>query len=332
MTVPTPVLEYLLPLKWSDDADPAELAELAEYLGRVVTHARVTLVDGSSPEARARHEAALPDEVNVIPADPELARNGKVAGVLTAIPTLRAEKVIIADDDVRYTATTLTRMSEALDDHAIVRPQNHFVTADGSPLPWHARWDTGRTLLNRAFGSDYPGTLGVRLEYLAGGYDGDLLFENLELIRTVLARGGRELAADDLFVVRRPPSTRGFLGQRVRQAYDSFAQPTRLAAELAILPAALLASRRPVWLLIGFAGTAAAAEVGRRRSGGDRIFDRTAALWAPLWVTERGLCIWLALIERARGGVRYRDSRLLTAAHSLRALKSREENRSLTHV
>ena len=32
----------------------------------------------------------------------------------------------------------------------------------------------------------------------AGGYDGDVLFENLELIRTVRARGGEEAVALDL--------------------------------------------------------------------------------------------------------------------------------------
>ena len=325
----TSSLEYVLPLKWADDDG---LVELSRYLGEVVRHARVTVVDGSTPVARARHEAAFPREVNVIAADPELALNGKVAGVLTAIPTLRGEKVVIADDDVRYTGTTLARMSVALEDFDVVRPQNHFVTADQASLPWHARWDTARSLLNRVFGSDYPGTLGVRLEYLAGGYDGNLLFENLELIRTVRARGGRELAANDLFIARRPPTTRAFLNQRVRQAYDSFCQPVRLTAELAVLPAAaILALRRPSWLLASLAGTVLMAEFGRRRSNGGRVFPRTAALWAPLWVAERGLCIWLALLERARGGVRYHDARLLTAAHSLRTLKSQPQNRSLTH-
>lgn len=317
----TSSLEYVLPLKWTADEG---LDELSAYLGEIVHHARVTVVDGSDPLARTRHEAAFPREVNVIAADPDLALNGKVAGVLTAIPTLQRAKVVIADDDVRYTGATLARISAALDDFDVVRPQNHFVTVDETPLPWHARWDTARSLLNRALGSDYPGTLGVRLEYLAGGYDGDLLFENLELIRTVRAKGGRELAADDLFIARRPPTIRAFINQRVRQAYDSFCQPTRLTAELAILPAALItALRRPSWLLASLAGTVLVAEFGRRRSGGGHVFPRTAALWAPLWVAERGLCIWLALLERARGGVRYHDARLLTAAHSLRTLKSR---------
>ena len=56
--------------------------------------------------------------------------------------------VVIADDDVRYDprpAHPRRRISCAT--HDLVRPQNYF-----SPLPWHAVWDTARTLINRAFG------------------------------------------------------------------------------------------------------------------------------------------------------------------------------------
>jgi hypothetical protein len=78
---------------------------------------------------------------------------GKVAGVTTGVRRAGFEAVVIADDDVRYEHATLQRLVEYLDDHDLVRPQNFF-----DPLPWHARWDTARTLLNRAFGADYPGT------------------------------------------------------------------------------------------------------------------------------------------------------------------------------
>ena len=77
-------------------------------------------------------------------------------------------------------------------DVELVRPQNYF-----APLRWHARWDTARTLLNRvAGGVDFPGTLAVRRSRSSqtDGYDGDVLFENLELIRTIEAAGGRVLA------------------------------------------------------------------------------------------------------------------------------------------
>ncbi|MGI9121136.1 MAG: hypothetical protein ACR2G7_13625 [Acidimicrobiales bacterium] len=115
----------------------------------------------------------------------------------------------------------------------LVCPQNHF-----DPLPWHARWDSARTLLNRAAGIDMPGTLGVRRSVVlrAGVYDGDSLFENLELIRTMQAVGGPAVSAPDLFVRRLPPTAEHFWSQRVRQAYDDLALPPRLAAELALLP------------------------------------------------------------------------------------------------
>jgi hypothetical protein len=65
----------------------------------------------------------------------------------------------------------------------------------------------------------------------------------------------------------------------------------------------------------------ALAEWGRRRDGGARVFPATAALWAPAWVAERAVTVWLAVLVRLRGGVRYRDSRLTRAATPLRRLR-----------
>ncbi|MCC3281835.1 glycosyltransferase [Arthrobacter caoxuetaonis] len=77
------------------------------------------------------------------------------AAVLTGIRHARTETLVIADDDVRYTADSFRRVADLLQSADVVRPQNNF-----SDLPWHARWDTARSLLNRALGADYPGTLG----------------------------------------------------------------------------------------------------------------------------------------------------------------------------
>jgi hypothetical protein len=245
-----------------------------------------------------------------------------VNGVWTALRRPGPERVVIADDDVRWPLDVLRHAVGLLDCAEVVRPQNYF-----DPLPWHARWDTGRTLLNRAVAADWPGTLVLRRSVLiaTGGYDGDALFENLELVRTVQAAGGRELRAIGLYVPRRPPTTRHFRSQRVRQAYDSIAQPGRQAAELAILPAAVLAlaRRRPGLLLVGAAATVGLAELGRRRAGGVAVFRPDAALWAPLWVGERAVCGWLAVAARLRGGVPYGGRRLSLAAHSVRWLRSR---------
>lgn len=310
-----PNAEYVLPLRWSDDS---ELAELSTYLKQLCEWILVTVVDGSPPALFAAHALAWPEQLRQLSPEPWPGRNGKVAGVMTGLRHARRDRIVLADDDVRYTLDGLRRVVDLLGDAACVLPQNHFV-----PLPWHARWDTGRTLINRAFAHDYPGTAAVRRSAVlaAGGYDGDVLFENLELIRTVQASGGQVIHADELFVARRPPSVRHFRGQRVRQAFDDFGQPSRLLAELALLPLIVASAIRSPWLVAGLGCVAiAVAERGRRRHGGRRVFGATASLWAPLWVLERAVCVWMAAALRLGGGVRYSGGRIRRAATSRRAL------------
>ena len=312
-------VDYVLPLRWDADTSRRELAELTAYLARLREWADVVVVDGSDAPVFAEHDAAWSGLVRHIPPEGPPCPNGKVAGVFTGIRATRRDRIVIADDDVRYDELGLAEVVRRLDRAGIVMPQNHF-----RPLPWHARWDTARSLLNRAFGADYAGTVAVRRERATGGYRGDVLFENLELLRTVAARGGMVERAKDLFVERRPPSARHFRSQRVRQAYDSQAQPWRLAAELALLPALLLQARAPrgypVWAL----AAVMVAERGRRVAGGRRVYAPTAALWAPAWVAERAITAWVALAWRAAGGVPYAGGRLRHAASSMRALRRAE--------
>jgi hypothetical protein len=307
--------EYVLPLRWTDDSG---LDELTRYLRSLASVVDVTVVDGSPPPVFENHARAWSGVVRHRAPDDVPTLNGKVAGVLTGVRLARHEAVVVADDDVRYTASALRTVVDLLRRFDLVRPQNYFASRS-----WHARWDTARSLLNRALGSDYPGTLAFRRSTLlrAGGYDGDVLFENLELIRTIRAVGGREVRADDLFVRRIAPTSRHFVSQRVRQAYDDFAQPARLALELAYLPALVWAARRPTRLALVAGGIWLLAAAGRTRAGGSRVFPATAVLWAPAWVLERGVCVWIAALARARGGVRYHGARIVRAAtpeHHLR--------------
>lgn len=318
--------EYILPLRWTEDAG---LPELAAYLRRLAAWIPVTVVDGSAPELFARHRKAFPPQVRHIrPAPPAAPGNGKVAGVMTGVHAAKAERLVIADDDVRYTRASLAAVVGHLGSADVVRPQNYF-----DPLPWHACWDTSRTLINRAWSADFPGTLGVRRSALlaTGGYE-PVLFENLELIRTVTAAGGRERMVPDLFVARRPPKARHFLKQRVRQAYDDFAQPRRLAAELTLLPAAVglafLPARARRWVFPGLALAAiAAAETGRRRHGGTACFPVRPVWFAPLWTLERAVCVWCAVALRLAGGVPYAGTRLRTAATPPAELRRRHHGR-----
>lgn len=309
MTGSLPYIEYVVALRWRDDRD---LAEFTDYLKAMPAFVDITVVDGSAPELFGRHAAAWQPVARHVPVEPWPGRNGKVAGVVTGVRAARHECVIIADDDVRYRPEQLSQVADGLAVADLVRPQNVF-----RPTPWHAHWDTARSLINRAFGSDYPGTLGVRRSTFnrAGGYDGDVLFENLQLIRTVLAVGGRQLRADDIFVPRRPPSVDRFLEQRIRQAYDDLAQPARLVWEASWLPLLLAAAiRRPRVAAVLLLLPPVIAEIGRRRHGGRDNYCRYAALWAPLWCLERAFTVWIALAQWVTGGARYRGQRIPRAA------------------
>ena len=308
---------YILPIS-TRSSQARGLSGYLQRLSKMIDD--VIVVDGSPQEIFDAHSQSWSQNVRHMPPAVHMT-NGKVAGVMTGVRSARHDCVIIADDDVRYGRAELRAMLDLLASNDVVRPQNVF-----RPLPWHARWDTARSLLNRLAEGDWPGTLGVRRSVLlkAGGYSGEVLFENLELVRTVRAAGGREAVALALFVERRPPSARYFLSQRVRQAYDEWARPARLAAQLALLPTGLLLSAfYPPGLIVGAVCIIAAAEMGRRRGKGAAAFPKTSALWAPLWLAERAVTSWVAFGTRIIfGGVRYRDKRLKEAATPARKLKA----------
>ena len=312
---------YVLPVRRRSGEQIS--GELLEYLDQVREWCDdLIVVDGSPPDAFAANHDRIAGRALHVPVDPaRRSEMGKVGGVLTGLDLAQHERTVIADDDVRFDRAGLDRVITLLAGHHLVRPQNYF-----APLPWHALWDTARTLLNRALGADYPGTLGVRRSVLLelGGYDGNVLFENLELIRTVNARGGTAVAPLDLFVRRLPPTTAHFWGQRTRQAYDDFAIPARMALWLSIAPSLTwcMARRRMFPLLAAATASVLIAEAGRRRGRGAKVFPARSSLLAPLWIAERGLCSWLAVLQRVRfGGVRYGDSIIRVAAHSRRHLR-----------
>ena len=324
---------YVLPLRWSEPGPIGELASYLHALGACGLLAEVLVVDGSPPPLFESHAEALRGVATHLPPHDDLAfPMGKVNGVITGIRECSCERVVIADDDVRYEPAALARTLALLAGADLVRPQNYF-----AELPWHARWDTARSLLNRVFTGDpdfpvgdFPGTLAVRRGTFlrSGAYDGRAMFENLELMRTIAAAGGTVVTPLDLYVARRAPSTGHFFSQRVRQAYDDFAIPARIGAFLAIGPgaAALLRRGKGRHLLLTALATIGLAELGRRRASGAERFPPSGALLAPAWVGERSICAWLALWSKLRGGIPYGDRRLPHSASSMRRLRRRYES------
>ena len=326
---PLPV-SYVLPLRWAEEHD---LTELRAYLERLSGWVDETvIVDGSPELVFARHRRELGRLCSHIRPDPALDHAmGKVNGVETGVRAARHEFVVIADDDVRYEREELERVADLLADADLVRPQNYF-----DPLPWHARIDTGRTLLNRAhtgdlrFGAgDFPGTLAIRRSAFeaVGGYDGDVMFENLELMRTVAVAGGTIRGPLDLIVRRLPPDASHYRGQRVRQAFDDLGVPLRLGAFLVILPALAVAAirgRGRAGLALALAGPVAVAEAGRRRAGGRERYPFSASVLAPIWVLERAVSAWLAVASKLRrGGIPYAGRVVPRSVNSERRIRRR---------
>lgn len=314
----------VIPLKWSGGAGEAyRVEEMARYL-EGLRHAveEVLVVDGSAGPVRRQHERAWGRSAHLI-APGGLAgvgSNGKVVGALTGIQAARHEWVVLADDDVRHTPETIARLVGDLQHADLVRPVNVF-----DSWPWHARWDGARTLLNVVLASDWPGTFALRRSTVlaCGGWSAEVLFENLELWRTVEAAGGRAVSRTDVVVWRTPPSVSQFWSQRVRQAYDDLSQPGRLVAELAIVPTVVVAARRRPGVLWGLAGAVVLVAAHGRRRVGARHVPPSVPLWAPVWLLERGVCVWLALGHRARDGIEYHGHRLRVAAHSADELRRR---------
>jgi hypothetical protein len=312
---------YILPIR---RRQAEEIGELTDYLRRISHTMEVVVVDGSPPAVFEHHAAHWAGLAIHVPPDPiPTALNGKVRGVLTGLRVAGHARLVIADDDVRYEETALRRVVAMLDDADVIRPQNYF-----EPLPWHARWDTARILLNRMTGGDWPGTLAVRRSVLraTGGYDGGVLFENLELVRTVRAAGGTEAVPLDLFVRRRPPDVEHFWSQRVRQAYDELARPVRLGVWLGILPLILTLVLTGRWRVLALlvASTVGLAEGGRWRGGGRNVFPLSASLLAPAWIAERTICSWLAVGARlVYGGVPYHGTIIARPATPMAVLRNR---------
>lgn len=142
-------VSYVLPLRWGPGGP---VAEMTTYLASLAPWVEVLVVDGSIPEVFTEHAAAWGALVRHLRPQPWPGRNGKVAGVVTGVRHATHDTVVLADDDVRYTPGQLRTVADRLAGVDLVRPQNVF-----SPLPWHARWDSARSLCNRAFSGTIPG-------------------------------------------------------------------------------------------------------------------------------------------------------------------------------
>jgi hypothetical protein len=261
----------------------------------------VLVIDGSPARVFEQHAENWRSLVRHEPVDRSFGYlNDKVNGIHTGVNLAATEKIILADDDVRYTAPEIGRVFELLEEFEVVRPQNFL-----SPLRWWARMEAARMLINRATLriADYPGTCAFRRETMlrVGHYDGDVLFDNEEIIRHFARSGATISYAVNLFVRKRPPIFRKWIEQRPRQAYEDFGLRLKTALFLGV---AIFAG----WigyvfgfraLLFYFAAlflvAFALAIAGRLRGAAAKYFPWSVCLFAPLWMLERTASTYWAL-------------------------------------
>ena len=307
---------YLLPLRRTA-FDPAEAAKLRRYFDTVVAKCcEIIVTDGSPPEVFAQNKSAFGDLCRHEPVDRHYGYlNDKVNGVHTGVALASFEKIILADDDIRYWKVVVRDgvLVQLLANYEVVRPQNFL-----QPLPWWAKMESARMLINRATlrAADYPGTCAFRRSaFLAcGHYDGDVLFDNEELIRHFAQHGCAIAYANDLFVRKRPPTLRKWLEQRPRQAYEDFGMRSKTALFFGLpwllIATALRFGQRGILSFIALVslGSILIAWRGRARGRAARFFPLHSCLFAPLWVAER-MCstYWALYWFLTRGGYPFGD-------------------------
>ena len=305
---------YLLPIRRAGFS-ATEAAELAEYFrGLNNAGCDVLVVDGSPASVLEQHHEVWHSLSRHEEVDRSFGYlNDKVNGIHTGVNLASSEKIILADDDIRYAPSEIDRVCALLDDFEVVRPQNFL-----SPLPWWARMEAARMLVNRATlrTADYPGTCAFRRATMlrAGHYDGDVLFDNEEIIRHFASEGATIDYATNLFVQKRPPTWQKWFEQRPRQAYEDFGLRTKTALFFSVLPLAILvAFAAGVKGIAFFAGAIAAlaitlAAIGRRRGTAAQHFPLSVCLFAPLWIFERALSTYWALAwHLTHGGYPFGD-------------------------
>jgi hypothetical protein len=295
---------YILPIRRMR-ARSAEADELAEYFGELAREGcEVVVVDGSSPEIFAQHNRAWRKLCRHVTVDRKYTYlNGKVNGVHTGIDLASCENIILADDDIRYTSADIRRACELLKRHDMVRPQNYL-----APLPWWGKMEAARMLINRGVlrTGDYPGTCAFRRSAClrVGHYDGDVLFDNEEIVRHFILNGADVCYALDFFILKRPPTLRKWFEQRPRQAYEDFDMRAKTVLFMSLLPSTSILGffNGTAAALSFFFGVAICAAVlagrGLLRDRAYKFSPAHVILYAPLWLLERSLSVYWALYWR----------------------------------
>ncbi|HUR79651.1 MAG TPA: hypothetical protein VM733_02730 [Thermoanaerobaculia bacterium] len=286
----------------SATASASELRELATYFSSLgVAGCDVVILD-SSPRLQFELNARILRWVGRhVAVRSEYRAPGGVDLVRAAISYAACEKVIIANEDVRYTTEAIAQLCELLEMHEVVEPQDYL-----DPMPWWSGIDAGRMLIHRGIEPqpDHGATFGFRRSAIRGLRG--LPSSPDAHARRLIAVGAEVHSASDVFVRREPAPLSEWMTSRPRLAGDDFTLPFKTAFFFSLVPVLLLLAAMGGPRFAGvYASVIAFAAVGlaaRGRAGTAAMhFPLRACLFAPLWVLERSMSVYWALFNKLRG-------------------------------
>ncbi len=281
-----------------------ELRDFAHYLSTVSLAGCEVLILDPSPRLQFDLNArSLRWVGRHMPVRPQHRTPGGAIDVVRAAADLAGcEKVIVAADDVRYSAQAIGQLCELLETYEVVEPQDYL-----DPLPWWGGIDAGRILVHRGIEPqpDHGATFGFRRSAIRALRTLNTSDAADDPPRRLAAHGANVHPAADVFVRRQPVALGEWLAQRPRQAGEDFVLPMKTAFFFSLVPLLLLlAALGNLRIAGGYAGVIAFASIGlavRGRTGAGAFFPFRACLFAPLWVFERAVSVYWALYRKLRG-------------------------------
>jgi hypothetical protein len=294
---------YLVVLE-NDFRSADELRELATYLSEVaVSDFEVIIFDASSPEAVEENRRVLRWVGRHTTARPEhVTGTGNIDAIRAAIDLASCDKVIVADAHVRYSRESLDDLTALLELHEVVEPQDYF-----DPLPWWGGIEAGRILVHRSISPlpDSGSTFGFRKRAIRGLRAIDQATNAHDYVRRLASQGAEVFTSMRLFVRRIPPRFSDWIRGLPRRAEQEFTMPAKAALFFMLMPAliavALLGGARMAGTVAGAISFASVALALRGRIGAGRFFPWRACFFAPLWVLQRSLSVYCALLWRVSG-------------------------------
>ena len=283
---------YLVVLENSSRSE-GELRDLAAYLSEIsVSNFEVIVVDGSQ---QAEENRCILRWVG----RHVIAHAGSVDAIRAAIDLSSCDKVIVADARVRYSQDALDGLTALLEVHEVVEPQDYF-----DPLPWWGGIEAGRILVQRSIRPlpDHASTFGFRKRAVQGLRSIDYRAPGHDSVRRLAWQGAEVFTAMQLFVRKLPPAFSDWVRDLPKRAEQEFDMPVKAALLFMIVPAmiAMLVTggARTAGVFAGAIAFMSFALAVRGRIGAGRFFPWRACFLAPLWILQRSVSIYFALLWR----------------------------------